>query len=191
VNQRHQLKSSRILQPLQQLRRSGNAATRKLIQERVVALPEFKGLRKLQRCFLVAYSATFDVKKSAEIVGCNWSLHYNWLRQNGAYKIAYEAARDVAADVLEAAVYDAVTRGDDKVVTFEGKVTDRYKQKSDILRIFMLKGMKPQYRDSYNLANQVGPVSVSITYPSGMPENSLTNQSDPLDQAKLIPPEED
>jgi hypothetical protein len=160
---------------------TGNAATRKEIQTRVRDLPSFKGLRKLQRCFLTAYSGTFDVQKSAEIVGCHWRNHYVWLANNPAYKQAYEAAREIAGDVLESAVYDAVMNGDNKVLSFKGKVVDTYKQKSDLLRIFMLKGLKPEYRDSYNFSSTIGPVAINIRYPSTFPENSLTNQRDLVD----------
>ena len=145
--------------------KTGNAATRKEIQVRVKNLPAFKGLSRLKRCFLTAYAGTFDIQKSAAIVGCHWRLHYVWLAKDPAYKLAFEEAREIAGDVLESAVYDAVMNGDDKVLSFKGHIIERYKQKSDILRIFMLKGLKPQYRDSFNLSAVTGPISLSITYP--------------------------
>ena len=102
------------------------------------------------------------------------------------YKQAFELAKDIAGDVLEGAMFDAVLNGDERVVTYEEKVTGKYKQKSDVLRIFMLKGLKPQYRDSFPLNFMSGPVTLAITYPPAVPIAEPRTALEANDEAEII-----
>jgi hypothetical protein len=87
--------------------------------------------------------------------------------------------------VLEASIYEAVTVGDEKILSWQGKVVDKYHQKSDILRIFMLKGLKPQYRDSFNMSQFAGPVQLNVSL--GKVIDPLTNdQGRAIDTARRL-----
>jgi len=100
-----------------------------------------------------------------------------WLSTDPTYVQAFGKARDVVADRLEGEVLDSAFRGDQRVVTFEGEVTAKYRQKSDIMRIFALKGLKPEYRDNFSLNQFTGPVQVNVKFSS--------NTFNPLEQTSL------
>jgi len=51
-------------------------------------------------------------------------------------------------------------------------ITGEYNKKSDVLRIFMLKGLKPQYRDNFSINQFAGPVQLNVKLD--------TNAVDPL-----------
>lgn len=57
--------------------------------------------------------------------------YYNWIQAGGDFKEAVEAAFEIVADDLEEAGYE------------------RAKEKSDILLIFLLKGLRPKFRDNF------------------------------------------
>lgn len=78
-----------------------------------------------QRAFLTAYSECGVVKEAAEAVGISREVHYDWL-QNETYGIAWERAREMAADTLED----------------EARSRTRV-QKSDKLLMFLLERLKP------------------------------------------------
>jgi hypothetical protein len=142
------------------------AAFRKELAAQLQNLPCFKALRnRRQRCFLAAFASCCDVKAAAIMSGCQWRSHYGWM-EDPDYKRAFDFAKDIAGDVLEASMFDAAMHGDDRVVTFKGKVTSKYKQKSDIVRIFRLKGLKPQYRENFAINNFSGPIQLNVKFPS-------------------------
>jgi hypothetical protein len=138
----------------------------------------FKGIRNpKKRAFLAAFSRSGQIVKAAKRAKIHWSSHYVWLSTDPTYVQAFGKARDVVADRLEGEVLDSAFRGDQRVVTFEGEVTAKYRQKSDIMRIFALKGLKPEYRDNFSLNQFTGPVQVNVKFSS--------NTFNPLEQTSL------
>src|SRR5206468_4475269 len=96
----------------------------------------FKGIRNpKKRKFLAAFSQSGQIVKAAKRARIHWSSHYVWLSTDPTYLLAFGKARDVVADKLEGEVLDSAFRGDQRVVTYEGEITAKYRQKSDILRI--------------------------------------------------------
>ncbi len=80
--------------------------------------------------FLAAFSRCASVTASAKRVRLDRSNHYQWMRDDPTYAKAFEATRTEAADALE----DEASRR-----AFAG---------SDVLLIFLLKGLKPEkYRE--------------------------------------------
>jgi hypothetical protein len=155
----------------------------KQIVAAVKQLPYFKAIKnRRKRAFLAAYAKCANITEAAVLAKCDWRNHYWWLDKDENYKQAFERAKEIAADLLEGQIFDAVMNGDVKTVTYEGSVTDTYKQKSDILRMFVLKGLKPQYRDNFNVTNVQGPTVVNFTFaPSA--EKDVTPKHD-LDVTK-------
>jgi hypothetical protein len=143
----------------------------------VKQLPYFKAIKnRRKRAFLAAYARSGNISEAAVLAKCDWRNHYWWLDKDEDYKQAFERAKEIAADLLEGQMFDAVMNGDDLTIAWNGRVTDTYKRKSDVLRMFMMKGLKPQYRDNFNVAAVSGPVSISITYPNK--EKDVTHDQD-------------
>ena len=94
--------------------------------------------------------------KEAEI---HFTSHYHWLKEddNAAYVEAFNRAREISGDIAEGEIYRRAILGFDHPVIYEGKITTTYKDYSDILAMFWLKGLKPErYRENVNLSGSVG-----------------------------------
>jgi hypothetical protein len=129
----------------------------------------FKGIRNLKkRAFLAAFCRIGQIEKASRKAKVHWSSHYRWLETDPVYVQAFKRAWRIVADRLEGSLIDSALNGDEKVVTYEGEITNTYKQKSDIIRIFMLKGLKPQYRDTFNLNSVTGPTEIVFHHPPSM-----------------------
>lgn len=150
------------------------------IVKQLRSLPELKPIKPRQRRFILAFAKTFSITAAAEISGIPWVNHYSWLKKSAEYKQAFEFAKEMATDYAEADVYDRAFIGKEisKTRIRDGEaITEKYKQKSDILAMFMLKGLKPQYRDNFNVANVQGPISVNFTFASNS-EKDVTPKRD-------------
>lgn len=150
------------------------------IRNQFVSLPYFRAItHRLKRKFLVAYACTGSIQEASKLAECDWRGHYFWLERDPEYKIAFEKAKQVAGDLLEGEIYTAVRIGDRHPVLYKGAITAYYMQKSDNLRMFMLKGFKPQYRDSFNLQQIAGPVQINIIRPEPPKTATLDVVSEP------------
>jgi len=112
-----------------------------------------------KRRFLAAFAHCGSVTEAAKQAGIHWSLHYYWLKaaDNAGYAEAFNQARDIAGDVAEGEIYRRAFLGFDHPITYEGKITTTYKDFSDTLAMFYLKGLKPErYRENVNLSGSVG-----------------------------------
>lgn len=129
------------------------------------ALPVFKAIKLRQRRFILAFAKTFNIQRAAEVAGIPWVNHYAWMKRSEQYREAFEAAKEIAADTAEGDVYQRAFVGEDRKVTrIKGDevITEEYKDKSDVLAIFMLKGLKPQYRDNFSVNQFAGPVQLNV-----------------------------
>ncbi|MDD1679098.1 MAG: hypothetical protein LUO93_07965 [Methanomicrobiales archaeon] len=142
-------------------------------QELLKVAKDFKQLKPKQRRFLMAYSQTHEILKSAELSGVYWRSHYQWLN-NQQYKDAFEKAKEMYADLFEDQIMNATREGDSMPIIWNGVITGEYKRKSDLMRIAVLKGLKPQYRDSFNPAGAAAPITLAITYPGQPAEIDVT-----------------
>src|SRR5262249_10720692 len=117
-----------------------------------------------KRGFLAAFCQNGLIVKSSEQAGIHWTSHYHWLKHDPKYAEAFDVAREIAADRFEEEIYRRGFVGYDKPVTYQGKITDHYKDYSDNLAMFSLKGLRPQrYRDSYPIFSN-GPTQFNISF---------------------------
>ena len=114
---------------------------------------------------MVAYANVGTITGASKLTGMDWRNHYHWLTKDKDYKDAFEFAKQIAGDLIEDAIVEAATAGDDIPVIYEGQIRGHYKRKSDILRMFVLKARKPEYRDSFNPQSSYAPISLAIVYP--------------------------
>jgi hypothetical protein len=125
----------------------------------------FKPLKLRQIRFLSALlKCNMVITKASLIAKCDWRNHYWWL-ENPDYKQAYIFTKEMLGDVLEYTMLDHAIAGREADIVYKGKVTGMYKDINASERITLLKGMKPQYRESYSPAGAAAPVQIAIVYP--------------------------
>jgi hypothetical protein len=107
-----------------------------------------------KRAMLEAYAKLGTVNKAAEAVGCGAWIHYYWQRTDDEYRQAFAVARHAYSEYLLSVVHERATRAE---------------KPSDLLLMFGVKGLRPDYKDSTPAQhlNLLGPSSLSIIYPNG------------------------
>ena len=112
-----------------------------------------------KRRFLAGFARCGSVTNAAKRAKIHWSSHYKWLKEadNAAYTEAFNRARDIAGDIAEGEIYRRAFLGFNHPVIYEGEITTTYKDFSDTLAMFWLKGLKPErYRKNVNPSGSVG-----------------------------------
>jgi hypothetical protein len=126
--------------------------------------------------FLRVFMDTASITRACEIVGMNRERHYTWLEKDPDYKARFAVAVDRAADRLEDEGVRRAKRGTEKWVMYKGQpcydvkrdangepIRDKdgrfeldmrkplvIREYSDVLLMFMLKGLRPdKYRDNW------------------------------------------
>lgn len=103
-----------------------------------------------QRAFLKAYSQLGQIASAAKAAKVNRITHYEWLAGNPTYRGAFEAAREDVADKLEREAFRRAHNGVDEPVFYEGEAVGKIRKYSDVLLIFLLKGLRPEkFRERY------------------------------------------
>jgi hypothetical protein len=116
------------------------------------------------------------------------------MKKDGKYLKAFHEAEQMAADYLIDVLHQRATVGAEHVVTYEGKITDRYKIPSDLCLIFALKRLRPEFRDNYIANNFLGPIQLNVQFDgkaidplSGLPpKDDLAIEQGRADQARII-----
>jgi hypothetical protein len=126
-------------------------------------LGQKRGVSK-KPAFLAAFLKTASVKKAARLAGIDRSIHYTWLGEDADYRVAFDAAREAAAQVLEDEAVRRAHEGTLKPVFFQGERVDVVVEYSDALLMFLLKGWRPErYRDRLEHSGpDGGPIEVEL-----------------------------
>ena len=93
--------------------------------------------------FLNIYIETGTIGRAAKASGITRQTHYNWLKEDAAYKKAFGEAKEMAGDLLEEEAHRRAVEGDEIGVYYKGMKVDSYRKKSDAILILLLKGAKP------------------------------------------------
>ena len=120
-------------------------------------------LSDAQQALLTAYGEVGVLKRACKVAKVGRSSHYEWLENNPAYRAAFEAAKEEAADTLEQEVYRrAVTGVRKKVGWYKGKAGGYVREYSDVLLMFRLKALRPEkYRERVDLRGSLAHIDVS------------------------------
>lgn len=110
------------------------------------------------------------IARAAKTVHISRATHYKWLREDPVYAEIFNEAKEYAADMLEGEAIRRAFEGVEEPVFYQGKRVDTVRKFSDLLLIFMLKGLRPhKFRDNYNpgmsLALQGGNVNITMQIP--------------------------
>ncbi len=165
--------------PLERLQRESLEAGERCFPE----IPEPK-----KRAYLAAYSVTANVVQACRMADIDPKTPYNWLRQKDeAYLAAWEAARSIAGDVLEAEAVRRAHDGVDRPVYQQGRLVGYERIYSDTLLIFLLKGMRPEvYRERHELTGKDGG-PVAFQFAQFIEEAYARRQQAQLIDAKTVP----
>jgi hypothetical protein len=146
-------------------------------------IPEFQPLRPKQLRFIVGlFRSNLIVEKASRRSGVMWRNHYYWMKHDEEYRQAVEKVKEMLGDLLEATMLDDAIIGREAPIVYKGEVTGSIREINAQERIALLRGLKPQYRDNYLAANQVGPVNVRFIFAPSSPEK----QSAPIDTEVVI-----
>ena len=125
-------------------KRAAKAGGRRERSEREVARRFYRFLNSKQKNeFLNIYIETGTIGRAAKASGITRQTHYNWLKEDAAYKKAFGEAKEMAGDLLEEEAYRRAVDGTEMCVYYKGKKVDSYRKMSDALLILLLKGAKP------------------------------------------------
>ncbi len=134
--------------------------------------------------FLEAFADVGTVTRAAKVAGIERRTHYWWLKDDPDYAAAYQETQEQAADMIEAELVRRAVEGVEKPVHYQGKRVDVVREYSDILLIFLLKGLRPaKYRDSYNpaLITAGGNVTVQVQIPRPGPQVQMSGADQVVD----------
>lgn len=123
---------------------------------------ELESLDDNKKRFLVAYISTGTIAAASRAAKVAYTIHYYWLEHDDTYAQAFKAVRETAADHLEKEAWFRATEGlrtykfhQGNPIMVENPETLEMEhyfevQRSDLLLIFLLKGIRPEtYADKH------------------------------------------
>nr|NIP59005.1 hypothetical protein [Gemmatimonadota bacterium]NIR79393.1 hypothetical protein [Gemmatimonadota bacterium]NIT88066.1 hypothetical protein [Gemmatimonadota bacterium]NIU31898.1 hypothetical protein [Gemmatimonadota bacterium]NIU36517.1 hypothetical protein [Gemmatimonadota bacterium] len=101
-----------------------------------LVLAEASGFEHLenpkQRAFLTAFRELCNIRQAAESAGISRRTHYRWMDVDQEYVQAFEAAKEDAADLLEAEAWRRAVDGVEKPVGwYKGEAGGKVREYSD------------------------------------------------------------
>lgn len=101
-----------------------------------------------KRALLAAYAECGNVSQAARIAECDRTMHYDWMRDDADYAVAFAHAEGEAGDALERKARELAIDGWNEPVYQGGMKVGTKRKYSATLLIFLLKGARPEkYRD--------------------------------------------
>ena len=114
--------------------------------------------------FLKHFAQTGAINYSAVQAGTKRETVWHRRQKDAAFATAYEEAAQSYAELLEEEADRRAIQGNERVVYYKGAKVGSYREFSDTLLIFRLKGLKPEtYRENYKLEHsgpQGGPIEI-------------------------------
>ncbi len=130
--------------------------------------PKFPAeLVAIKALFLESFAEYGNIRLAATTAGVNRSSHYGWLKKDPEYAARFASAQEDAIEVLE---YEARRRAvigvPEPVGFYKGQPSAYVQRYSDVLLIFLLKGLRPEmYRDRYEVTGKDGgPLETKVTF---------------------------
>jgi len=97
-----------------------------------------------KRAFLIAFAESGNVSAAARLAGVGRRTHYDWLKADKEYRAAFDAAQEDASDALEEEARRRALGYAEAVYDKSGNQTGMRHRHSDLLMIFLLKGLRPE-----------------------------------------------
>ncbi len=123
-----------------------------------------KNKQARQDAFLAEYRLCATITHAAEIALISRRTHYLWIEKDSAYAAAFEEAKVAAVDSLVKEARRRAIQGVEEPVIYQGKLSlDAdgnplvIRKHSDVLLIFLLKGMMPEtFRERHEVTGSGG-----------------------------------
>ncbi len=113
-----------------------------------------------RRRFLEVYAEAGSAIETKRRTGIADSDHRYWLKTDEVYRHAFERAKELAVDQLEAEAKRRAYEGVTEPVFQGGKRVGEIQKYSDVLLIFLLKGALPErYRETLNVTYDLSKLS--------------------------------
>lgn len=112
--------------------------------------------KKKQRAFLKAYQQLGHVSNACIAAGIARQNHYDWLKQVEGYAEAFEAAKQIAGDMLIDEARRRAHDGWEEPIVHQGEIVGTKTLFSDGLLMFLIKKHDPSYRDKLELTGKDG-----------------------------------
>ena len=117
--------------------------------------------KKRQDAFLKEFKICATVTHAVRAAGIGRQTHYDWLKKDEEYQVAFAEAEIAATDALVAEARRRATEGVEEPVYYKGEVVGTIQKYSDTLLIFLLKGALPEvYRERYEISGGDKPIRV-------------------------------
>ena len=112
---------------------------------------------KRKKRFLANFAKLGNITYAAKAAGIDRTCHYDWLEKDEKYAERFHSAQEEAADLLEAEVLRRGVKGVVEPVYYKGEICGRVRKYSDVLLIFLLKGVRPnKFRDRVEVSDPSG-----------------------------------
>ncbi len=116
-----------------------------------------------KRAFLAAFRETGNVRLACKAANVGRSSHYRWFEKDPEYRTAFDQAKEDATDVLEAEAFRRAVEGvEEPTGWYMGEPGGTVRKYSDVLLIFLLKGLRPdRYRERVDVRGVLAHLDVS------------------------------
>ena len=129
-----------------------------------------------RREYLIALSQTGNKTQAARLVGVHPSTPYcpAW-KADEAFQAGLGVAREIAADMIESEAFRRAVHGVEKPTGwYKGVAGGTVREYSDILAIFLLKGLRPEkYKDRMEMRGALAHIDISY-----LPDHLLQRVAD-------------
>ncbi len=124
-----------------------------------------RAMKERQDRFIQAFTTAGTVGAACRAIDIHRNTYHAWMSRDPDFVVEMVVAKEEVADMLEAAAIKRATKGVSKNVYHRGEKIGTEITYSDVLLIFMLKGLRPEkYRDNY-IPSTTDANMVSITTP--------------------------
>ena len=97
-----------------------------------------------RKAFLVSLAECGNVRAAAKAANVDPKTCYNNRTDDKDFAAEWQAALDLAADVLEAEAWRRAHKGVEEPVFYKGAICGTVQKYSDLLLMFLLKGLRPE-----------------------------------------------
>ena len=107
------------------------------------------------------------IEKAAEQIGIEPKTHYNWRDHPTKleYKEAFNFVQQMWGDMLYGDMADDAINGQTMPIIYRGEITGYYREKNTREREILIKGLKPELRETSTINQFIGPSKINIGTP--------------------------